>query len=187
LMAEFEVPAGTVTVANNLFDGGGSGPSAIGGTRTASSAIVLQISSNTTAQLTGTVGRISNNILDGGDNSDRFGIREDAPANKTIHPVFVNTNLFTFDFALGRNDNIYREIGSSGFPIDYGAVFLFENNSGIPSNKNDSGDPQLDANWHIGENSPCVDAGGDTDAPARDFEGDSRPTGKAIDIGHDER
>lgn len=186
LLAEFEVPAGTVTVANNYFAGGGSGPNPVGGARNASSAIVLQISSNNTAQLTGTVGRISNNILDGGDNADRFGIREDAPANRTIHPVFVNTNLFTFEFAIGRDDTIYREIGSSGFPIDYDAVFLFEGNSGIPSVKNDEGDPQLDTSWHLTEGSPCIDSGGDTDAPDRDFEGDTRPAGKGVDIGHDE-
>lgn len=188
LLAEFEVPAGTVTVANNYFDGGGSGPNGATSPRNASSAIVLAISGNTTSGLTGTVGRISNNILSGGTNSDRYGIREDGPTNREIHPVFVNTNLFTFSSAFGRDDTIYREWSGSGFPIDYDAVFLFEGaNHGIPAVKNDEGDPQLDASWHIGESSPCIDNGGTTDAPAKDFEGDVRPAGKTVDIGHDER
>ena len=186
LMAEFEIPAGSVTLANNYFDGGGSGPNGVGSTRNTSSAVVLQISSNTNAGLTGIVGRISNNILSGGANSDRFGIREDAPQNKTIHPVFVNTNLFTFTSAVGRNDTIYREASSGGFPIDYSAVFLFEGNSGITAAGNDEGDPLLDASWHLGDKSPCIDQGGGTDGPAKDFEGDARPAGLAIDIGHDE-
>lgn len=187
LLAELEVPAGTVTVANNYFDGGGSGPGAVGTARNTSAAAVLLISGNTQVQLTGVVGRIGNNILSGGANADRFGIREDAPAGRTIHPAFVNNNLFTFTFAIGRDDTIYREIGSSGFPIDYNAVFLFEGNSGIPAAKNDEGDPLLDASWHIGEGSPCIDGGTTTDAPAMDFEGDGRPHGKGVDVGHDER
>lgn len=187
LLAELEVPAGTVTVANNYLDGGGSGPNGPTSPRNTSSAVVLQISGNTSASLTGTVGRIGNNILAGGNNSDRYGIREEAAPNRTIHPELVNWNLFTFNFSIGRSDRIYREIGQSGFPIDYSSVLLFENGSGIPAMNNDEGDPQLDASWHISATSPCVDNGGSTDAPAKDFEGDARPAGKGIDIGHDER
>ncbi len=186
LLAEFEVPAGNVTVANNYFDGGGSGPNGVGTARNASSAIVLQIGGSNTAGLTGMVGRIGNNILNGGINSDRFGIREEAPTGKTIHPIFVNTNMFFFTFATLRDDTIYREMSSGGFPIDYDAVFLFEGNSGIPATKNQEDDPQVDAAWHIADESPCIDQGGATDAPMADFEGDARPAGLTIDIGHDE-
>lgn len=187
VLAELEFPAGTVTVANNYLDGGGTGANTNGGPRSTSSAVVVQISNNTAAQLTGSVGRIGNNILAGGINSDRFGIREDAPANRKIHPVFVNSNLFWFTPLNFRSDSIYREIGDGGFPIDYSAVFLFEGNSPISAQDNDEGDPELDASWHISDTSPCLDTGTDTDAPATDFEGDARPAGKAIDIGHDER
>ena len=185
VLAELEIPAGTVTVANNYLDGGGSGPSPVGGTRTSSAGIVLLISNNTQVMLTGSVGRIGNNILAGGNNSDRFGIREDAPASRTIHPEFVNNNLFTFSAAIGRDDTIYREM-SSGIPFDYDAVFLFEGNSGISAAKNDEGDPLLDGGWHITDGSPCIDTGTATDAPDADFEGDARPVGQGVDIGHDE-
>jgi hypothetical protein len=186
LLAELESPAGTVTVANNYFDGGGSGPNGAGGPRNTSSAIVLLISNNMQVTLTGTVGRLSNNIVSGGNNADRYGIREDAPSGRTIHPVFVNNNFFTFSSVFGRDDTVYREIGSSGIPFDYNSVFLFEETSGLPAVKNNEGDPLLDSSWHISDESPCIDGGSATDAPATDFEGDARPAGVGVDVGHDE-
>jgi hypothetical protein len=186
LLAELEQPAGTVTVANNYFDGGGSGPNNIGSARNVSSAVVLWISNNTQVTLTGVVGRIGNNILSGGINSDRYGIREDGPNGRTIHPVFVNNNFFTFSPMFGRDDTVYREWSSGGFPIGYDSVFLLEETSGLPAAKNSEGDSQLDSAWHLGDESPCIDTGTTTDAPMLDFEGDVRPAGQTVDIGHDE-
>ncbi|MFN0249980.1 MAG: choice-of-anchor Q domain-containing protein [Kofleriaceae bacterium] len=186
LLAELEIPAGTVTVANNYFDGGGSGPNGVSGSRNTSSAIVLLISNNMQVTLTGTVGRLGNNILSGGNNADRFGIREDAPSGRTIHPVFVNNNFFTFSDVFGRDDAVYREIGDSGIPFDYSSVFFFEEASGLPAMKNGEGDPLLDSSWHVDDKSPCIDAGTATDAPATDFDGDARPAGLGVDVGHDE-
>ncbi len=185
VLAELEAPAGTVTVANNYFDGGGSGPAGAGAPRNLSSAVVLVIGNNN--QLTGTVGRISNNILAGGANSDRYGIREEPTNGRTIHPVFVNANLFTFSTASFRSDTIYREVTANNIPINYNSILVFESASGVSAAKNDEGDPRLDSSWHIGSQSPCIDRGNATDAPAYDFEGDARPSGQSVDIGHDER
>jgi hypothetical protein len=51
---------------------------------------------------------------------------------------------------------------------------------------NISADPAVDSSWHLTAGSPCIDTGTTTDAPARDFEGDTRPQGTAPDIGPDE-
>lgn len=40
--------------------------------------------------------------------------------------------------------------------------------------------------FHLTEKSPCIDAGTSRGAPDTDIDGDSRPTGKRIDIGADE-
>ena len=49
-----------------------------------------------------------------------------------------------------------------------------------------SGDPLLDATFHLGAGSPCIDKGVVTEAPARDIVGLARPHGVAMDIGPDE-
>jgi hypothetical protein len=51
---------------------------------------------------------------------------------------------------------------------------------------NISADPRLTAGLHLRENSPAIDAGTCTGAPATDFDGDTRPTGTGCDIGADE-
>jgi hypothetical protein len=50
-----------------------------------------------------------------------------------------------------------------------------------------SGDPKLDATWHLTAGSPAIDKGTSTDAPAKDMDGESRPKGGAVDIGADEK
>jgi hypothetical protein len=54
------------------------------------------------------------------------------------------------------------------------------------SGANISSDPLLDATWHLGAKSPCINAGKSANAPKSDFDGDSRPQGNAADIGADE-
>ncbi|HYR95785.1 MAG TPA: choice-of-anchor Q domain-containing protein, partial [Candidatus Binatus sp.] len=54
------------------------------------------------------------------------------------------------------------------------------------ANANFSADPLLDATFHLGAGSPCIDAGTTTEAPANDIDGDARPRGAGIDVGPDE-
>ena len=55
-----------------------------------------------------------------------------------------------------------------------------------PAANNIAGDPMLDGTWHLIAGTPCANTGTATEAPATDFEGGARPTGDAVDIGHDE-
>ena len=75
-----------------------------------------------------------------------------------------------------------------GYPATYGDIVMV-NINGDPC---DIGfniflDPKLVSNdYHITENSPCIDAGHSDDAPDFDIDGDSRPQLYGIDIGADE-
>lgn len=76
----------------------------------------------------------------------------------------------------------------TGFPDSYGDIVI-TNANGVPC---DIGfniflDPKLKSNdFHIQEDSPCIDAGNDENSPDIDIEGDIRPQLQAIDIGADE-
>ncbi len=49
-----------------------------------------------------------------------------------------------------------------------------------------TGDPLLDATWHLQPGSPAIDSGLSTSSAQIDFEGDARPTGNGFDVGADE-
>ena len=51
---------------------------------------------------------------------------------------------------------------------------------------NFTADCLLDATWHLGAGSMCIDAGTAAGAPATDFDGEARPFGLAHDVGADE-
>ena len=51
---------------------------------------------------------------------------------------------------------------------------------------NINADPRLTADLHLRADSPAIDTGTCTGAPATDFDGDTRPTGAGCDIGADE-
>lgn len=187
-LVEAEQPAGTVKVNGNYLNGGGYGAASSGSSRSASSAVVVSIGPCTTCGLKGVVGRIRNNILDGGINLDRYGVREDPTQNKTTTVETLDANDFWFSGNLmGRNDTLYRQIGQFGTPFDIKSSIVLDN--GVSPNASMSlvEDPMIDATWHLGAQSPCIDAGIATEAPAVDFDGDARPAGTAPDIGPDER
>jgi hypothetical protein len=50
-----------------------------------------------------------------------------------------------------------------------------------------SGDPLLDATWHLLAGSICIDAADATSAPRTDRDGQARPSGAGYDIGADEK
>lgn len=164
-----------VVVNGNSLDGSGlegSGDST-------SSAIALHAFVNNGI----TVGKITNNILRGGLNKNRFGVLEVAVNNKTAHPESVQNNDFwnpppaRTDFAY----QLWNGVATTTMTFNEMTTQLV---TPSPSN-NLSADPLLDLAMHLSQTSPCIDKGLGV-APARDIDGEKRPKGTAIDIGADE-
>jgi hypothetical protein len=186
-MMEAETPGGLVLLNSNYLNGGGIGGNPTG-TRPESAAVVVSIGQCNTCGLNGVIGRVRNNILDGGINMNRYGVREDPAANKTTRVEVLQANDFWFAAMLpNRSDALYRQIGAGGTPIDTKSVFLLNQNTTPPTSQNINDDPLIDPTWHLVQQSPCVNAGVATEAPALDFEEESRPSSGVVDIGHDER
>jgi hypothetical protein len=173
MLVEAEVPAGVVILNGNTIDGGGSGPSPQ--SMTVSAAVSLRIGTCNTCGFKGVFGRIRNNVLQGGQNQNRYGIYEDQVPNKTNKPEALEANDFFFPALQGRTDSFHHVWNGMA------AMDLMS-----PPASNIGGDPQLDPTWHIAKTSPCVDKGVATEAPKNDRDGDPRPNGPAIDIGADE-
>jgi hypothetical protein len=183
-LGEFEVPAGSVVLNSNYLNGGGVG---LGSTTTESAGVVVSIGTCTTCGFNGFVGRVRNNVLDGGNNQNRYGILEDPSAGRSMTPEVIENNLFWFTAATGRTDVMYRQMSAGGTPTDHTTVNAINALLMPPAVMNVTGDPLLDPSWHLMSGSPCINAGTATEAPSIDFEGDPRPApGGAVDIGHDE-
>ena len=183
VLGEFEVAAGAVILNGNTLNGAGAGPAP---TRTESAALVVTIGPCATCGFNGFVGRVRNNILDGGTNELRYGVREDPAAQRSMRVEILQNNLFWFATAAGRTDVLYRAMAGNGTPTDHTTIAAVNGLTMQMAAANVGGDPLLDATWHLGAGSPCIDAGTATEAVAADFEGDPRPAGAAVDIGHDE-
>lgn len=76
-----------------------------------------------------------------------------------------------------------------GYPPSYGRI-VGENFNGTPSDlgRNIFVDPSFNSQTdvHLNEDSPCIDAGTEEDAPSVDFDGDIRPQSVRYDMGSDE-
>ena len=188
-MTESEVPAGTVILNGNYLNGGGQGGSGSSGTtRNESAAITVSIGSCNSCGLKGAVGRVRNNILDGGINLNRYGVREDPAQGRTTNVELLDSNDIWFAEVLAnRNDVLYREVTQSGTPIDTKSIFNLDGWSSPPTMNNQNEDPLISATYHLLDSSPCIDTGTTTEAPADDFEADTRPSGQGIDLGPDEK
>ncbi|MBL9016769.1 MAG: right-handed parallel beta-helix repeat-containing protein [Myxococcales bacterium] len=187
-MTETEQPAGTVILNANYLNGGGQGGAGSGTVRNESAAVVVAIGSCNNCGLKGAVGRVRNNILDGGINLNRYGVREDPAQGRTTSVELLDSNDIWFAEVLSnRNDVLYREITQSGAPIDTKSIFVLDGWSSPPTMNNQNEDPMLSATYHLADRSPCVDSGTTTEAPADDFEGETRPSGPGVDIGPDEK
>lgn len=186
LLGEFEVAAGAVVLNSNLLDGGGGVPAGTG-TPTESAAVVVQIGPCNNCGFNGRVGRVRNNILLGGANQLRFGVREDPAQGKTMHPEELENNLFHFAPLPGpaRADVMVLQMTPNG-PKQLRTIAEVNMITTPMAKANVAGDPLVDSTWHIGNTSPCVNAGTATESPVFDFEGQARPNGDAPDIGHDE-
>jgi hypothetical protein len=170
-IAEGEVPFGYVLMANNTIDGGG-----LDAGQNISAALACRTSQGQNAQ----IGDFSNNILTGGAGTNSFGFYEDDQTNgRTCEPTSYDNN------AIYDVDNAHRQWAAGGFAVLLPSVAAV-NALGYASGNVDT-DCELDATWHLGANSPCIDAGIMMNAPDHDFEGDDRPQGGGVDIGADER
>jgi Protein of unknown function (DUF1565) len=184
-LEQVDRPAGECIVNGNTFDGaGGSLSNVLPGL---SAAVALRIGSCGTCELGGFVGRLRNNILLGGTNQLRFGVYEEGAPQRTLHPQVLDNNDFFFSVRPGGGDVLYH-LWSGDSATDLTTLDQLNSvpvRSGHPQ-ANLAADPQLDPTLHLIKGSPCIDRGTSSEAPPRDFEGDLRPQGPAVDIGHDE-
>ena len=185
-MTETERPSGTVILnANYLHGGGQSGSSSTA--RNESAAITVSIGSCNNCGLKGAVGRVRNNILDGGINLNRYGVREDPAPGRTTSVELLDSNDIWFAEVLpNRNDVLYREVTQTGTPIDTKSIFLLDGWMSPPTMNNQNEDPMISATYHLFAGSPCIDGGTSTEAPVDDLDGENRPKGGVVDIGPDE-
>jgi hypothetical protein len=182
-LGEAEAPVGSVAINGNLLDGAGT-PGTSG---SISAAIAFRSSYQNS--LAAVVGRIRNNVLGGGKAQTRYALYEDdSPGGRTCKPQALEANDFWFPPSPGSTDKPWREwSGSTGSTLAFAQVNGHGVNNGAgTASGNISADPLLDATWHLGPMSPCIDQGTMTEAPPTDFEGDVRPQGLAVDIGPDE-
>lgn len=188
VLTELETPAGDIVLSSNYLHGGGSGAVPGGLMRSESAGLVVSIGPCNNCGLKGVVGRVRNNIIDGGFNLNRYGVREDPTQQRTARPAVFDANDIVFSAMLqNRTDVLYRQVASSGTPTDIKLLSFLNQMMAPPASFNVSADPQLDATWHQAAQSPCINAGVPTDAPALDFDGDPRPSAGGFDIGPDER
>lgn len=186
LLTELERPGGMVVVNSNYLSGGGSAQ-ASGTGRPESAAIAVSVGSCTNCGFHGFVGRVRNNILDGGAAMSRYGVREDPPVGRTAHLDLLETNDLWFQPLTGRTDVLYRRVGAQGSGADLTWINDVNALTTPQANLNFARDPQIDATWHLSATSPCIDGGVSDEAPATDFEDDARPNGGGPDVGPDER
>jgi hypothetical protein len=176
-LGEGEVPFGDVIVNGNTLHGGG--------TPNNNQALSAALGCRTTQGVQSMVGRIRNNILLGGSALNRFGFYEDDQTNsRTCEPLAYENNAIHFSSLATATDVLHRQWTSAGSQVLITDIATLNMLSYAQANL--EVDPLLDLSWHIQAGSPCIDAGSATEAPATDFEGDTRPLGNGIDIGADE-
>jgi hypothetical protein len=170
-----EVAPQSLVLNGNYLDGAGSTAAL-----TQSTAVALTLGGQGT---NGTVGRIRNNILAGGVAPTKFGIFEDSPNGKTLHPEKLENNDFFLTIAGG---NAYYRFWDGSAATKHTAMDTVNMLPG--SQANFAGDPGLDSTFHLTSfTSICVDKGTSSEAPAKDFDGETRPKGQGIDVGPDEK
>ena len=186
-LGEAETAGGVVVLNGNFIDGGG-GASPSGATMTRSAALVVTIGPCASCGFRGVVGRVRNNVLMGGAGLLRFGVVEEPATGRVMRPEALENNLFHFaPSSTMIADVLYRQVSALGAATDHVSVATINVLTTPPAAANLSGDPLVDASWHLLPGSPCIDRGTASGAPALDFDGDVRPRGTGIDIGADER
>ena len=168
-LRDAEKPLGVVIINGNVLDGAGVG---LTGNFTRSAALFLHINNGVNALM----GRVRNNVMQGGINLNRYGVYEDQVPNKTNKPEVLQFNQFFFPALPNRNDSYWHQWNGT-----------VATDMGTAPAMNQQGDPLLDSTWHLNNGSPCIDKGTPTEAPAKDRDGNNRPMAQGFDIGADEK
>ncbi len=130
---------------------------------------------------------INNTFYDNGWETWGGGIAMDNPDAQSvvIRNNICSQNLY-FQIAVGPS------VPAQNLTIDHNLIDGYQGTEG--ETRGDAyveGDPKFahaaGANFHLQEGSPAIDQGSATDAPALDFDGQSRPQAEGYDIGADER
>jgi hypothetical protein len=184
LLAESEAPAQVVPVNANYLDGGGLAALTAS---TVSTAVMLR---NCGASACGTntfLGKLRNNVLAGGRNATRHGIFEVHTNGRAIHPQALDNNDFFTAASAGHTDVLYH-FWNGTTATDYNTIAAVQANvpAGSTPSANFSADCLFNSSFHLPGGSPCISAGTATEAPAADFDGESRPFGPGVDVGPDE-
>ena len=128
-----------------------------------------------------------------------YNIYSDVDANYFNNCVFyngntlVNVEINNFDNAMINCiifDYQQLKMESNGYTLSFDFNYCdFYNNGFTPptGTGNISNDPlfvdPINSDFHLTQNSPCIDAGTSNNAPNFDFEGNTRPQGNGFDIG----
>jgi hypothetical protein len=126
----------------------------------------------------GPAGIVRNNILFAGACQTRYDIEEQSIS---ADPRLVENNDFWA--ANGAPTALYRDEAANDLTMLSAVNGL---TAGPAAAANLSADPMFTNGLHLPANSPCVNVGTATGAPATDFEGDARPQQGAFDVGYDE-
>jgi hypothetical protein len=182
-LSEDEVPAGTVVLNSNYLDGAGNHP---GDGENISTAVALFLSGCCGSN--GSIGRIANNIMVGGQGTHRFGLWETQIGGRYIHPDWLLNNDFYIDTSDTPVTAVYYRYWNNTAVTDKATIADVNTATAqfVSVGGNIDGDCDVDATYHLQAGSICIDAGVSYDAPPFDYEGDARPTGDGYDIGADE-
>ena len=183
-LREVEVAAGAVVLNSNYLNAGGF-PASSGTNQTFSAAVVLEYTGCGACGVNAAMGKIRNNILDGGKNMRRYGVFEaNSTNNRTNRPQALENNLFYLAPPLGAFDFLYHQWnGTVG--LDLTTIVQVNAITTPPAAMNLTGDPLVNASGHLTTGSPCINKGTATEAPATDLDGAPRTNGPP-DIGADE-
>jgi hypothetical protein len=170
---ELAPSAPNVLVHSNMFGGGGE-------TSGASNGVHIYLGTTPTPPVM--VGSFYNNTIHSGLGAERYAFFE---GHVNADPVVLSHNALFFDSSGSGSGGLYYD--EAGDVLRTNAIEL----DAIPEGSNNFVSScwltfEPDADFHLREGSPCIDAGTDTLAPATDMDGDRRPMGSAHDVGVDE-
>jgi hypothetical protein len=190
-LMQVEGPVRMVQVNGNYLDGAGMTAGNV--VATVSAAILLH--NNGGQGPDAVVGRIRNDILIGGVATNRYGVYEDQTPGNRAHPEAIEFDDFFFAQAtVGQNSALYHLWdGAAAKDLIQPSDVVMSVPTTPPPAQILNQDPLIDyatmelqTKPSFPNDSPMIDVGTATEAPARDFQGVTRPQRNGIDIGHDE-
>ncbi len=195
----YNYEGGTVTLVNNIIDGGSGGRKCCGVYNSGSTTILVNNtinggSGNRSRGVTNSgelaIATVVNNVIDGGSGTYSMGILITASSTTTLS----NNDIWGADLYC----MIFKSYWPSGGCVvnSIAGVNACGWTGCVEASGNISADPlfvdPVGGDFHLGDSSPCIDAGIDPAAYVDpglvefDFDGDARPYGAGWDIGADE-